>query len=174
MESNEDKSTLVRDLFGKVVIPDESVRPLAADLWGFLALNLVGTARLWINNSIPLEGFDLWQRVRRHVPSRSGIRRHELLTQVQRLATAGKLSEVPMALIRWDRVLREYIEAGGASEGEQSRAYLSVRGQVQRQVNLTIQWSGMGSLPGGSQPTNLLPGDHEDPFQGLDQQNLGV
>lgn len=35
------------------------------------------------------------------------------MPQVQRPPTAGKLTEVPMVLLRWDDVPREYIEAGG-------------------------------------------------------------
>ena len=48
-------------------------------------------------------------------------------------------------------------------------AYLSLRMQLQRHVDMTIQWSGMGGLKGGSQ-ANVLPTDNPDstnPDQGL-------
>ena len=75
----------------------DQLKSLASDLSGFLILNLQGIARLFVDNSIPQEGFELWQKVVRGIRSRGEIRRHELLSQVQRPPTASKLTEVPMA-----------------------------------------------------------------------------
>ena len=70
-------------------------------------------ARLFVNNSKSNEGLDLWQKVVRHVRSRNETRRHELQGQVQRPPQVSKLNEVPVALLKWDGILRDYLEAGG-------------------------------------------------------------
>ena len=114
IEDHEDQSATVSNLATRGLgVHPETIRSLSADLWGFLTLNLQGSARLWVNNSEPMEGFDIWRKLMKVVRSRSEIRRHELLSQLHRPNTAPKLSEVLLALERWDGSLREYIEAGG-------------------------------------------------------------
>ena len=45
----------------------------------------------------------------------------------------------------------------GATAADQDRAYFTLRAQLQRQVEMTIQWSAQhGGLPGGAQ-ANVLP-----------------
>ena len=114
IEDHEDQSATVSNLATRGLgVHPETIRSLSADLWGFLTLNLQGSARLWVNNSEPMEGFDIWRKLMKVVRSRSEIRRHELLSQLHRPNTAPKLSDVLLALERWDGSLREYIEAGG-------------------------------------------------------------
>jgi len=83
------------------------------DLLGFLALNLQGIAKIWINNSKMMEGFDFWREAMKSVRSRNEIRRHELLAPIQQPPIVNKLAEVPLALDKWDGILRGHIEAGG-------------------------------------------------------------
>ena len=162
-----------------------------------------------------MEGFELWQKVVKHIRNRSEIRseirRHELMGHVQRPPTVGKLNEVPMALLKWDNVLREYIEAGGrnptfeerkgallnilpakfkeevffripamqesligATMEEQDKAYFTLRAQLQKQVDMTIQWASSGSSPGGAQ-ANVLPegSDASYPSTGIESPAAG-
>ena len=89
------------------------MRNLAAELWSFLLLVLQGEARICLNNTKSFEGFDAWRKVMKSVRSRSEIRRHEILTHLHRPTTAAKLTDVLMAVEKWDGTLREYVEAGG-------------------------------------------------------------
>ena len=73
VESHADMPMMVGDLLPKRIVPDDAFTNLAAGLWGFPALNLQGMARLFVNNSKSNEGFDLWQKVVRHVRSRNEI-----------------------------------------------------------------------------------------------------
>jgi hypothetical protein len=51
VESHEDASARVADLVTRNLgLTEDRVRALARDLWGFMTLNLVGDARLWLNN----------------------------------------------------------------------------------------------------------------------------
>ena len=50
----------------------------------------------------------------------------------------------------------------GTTLQEQDQAYFNLRAQLQRQVEMTIQWSRQAGLPGGAQ-ANVLP--TEDPQQ---------
>ena len=60
VEDNEDARATVSDLATRSLgVPHDRIRSMAADLWAFLALNLQGSARLWVNNSEPMEGSDL-------------------------------------------------------------------------------------------------------------------
>ena len=71
--------------------PAEAFRALAQDIWGFLTLSLQGNARIWLNNTDVLEGFDVWRRVVKTIRNRSEVRRHERLTQLQRPTMATSL-----------------------------------------------------------------------------------
>jgi len=51
-------------------------------------------------------GFKLWRKAVKSVRSRSEIRRHELLAPIQQPPTVSKLAELPLALDKWDGVLR--------------------------------------------------------------------
>ena len=47
-----------------------------------------------------------------------------------------------------------------ASQEEQDRAYFALRAQLQKQVDMTIQWSAIGGgLAGGNSGANVLPED---------------
>ena len=89
------------------------VQKLSRDLWGFLTLNLQGNARLLLNNSATLEGFELWRRLMKGIRSRSEIRRHELQGKLQRPEAAKSISDIPLTLEKWHSLLREYLESGG-------------------------------------------------------------
>ena len=74
VESHDDIMANVSSLLTHRIIEDDEVLiNLAADLWGFLTLNLQGMARLFVNNSKSNEGFALWQKVVQHVRSRNEI-----------------------------------------------------------------------------------------------------
>ena len=55
----------------------------------------------------------MWRKVLKSIRSRSEIRRHEILSHLHRPPTAHKLTEVLMAIEKWDGTHREYVEAGG-------------------------------------------------------------
>ena len=58
-----------------------------------------------------------------------------------------------------------------ASQEEQDRAYFALRAQLQKQVDMTIQWSAIGGgLSGGNSGANILP---EDAQNGDDAINFG-
>ena len=114
VEESEDLPATAAALVSRgIPYPMEALKALAQDLWGFLTLSHQGNARLWLNNTDVLEGFDVWRRVVKTIRNRSEVRRHELLTQLQRPTMATNLSDVPVALEKWHQALREYIEAGG-------------------------------------------------------------
>ena len=122
IEANDDVPGIVRNL--ALHFKESAKRrltSLASDFLGFLTLNRQGLARLHFDNSILQEGFELWQKVVKHIRSPNEIRRHELILQVQRLSTAGKLVDVPMALLRWGNTVQEYIEAGGGHPSYEER-----------------------------------------------------
>mgnify|MGYP003328744203 FL=1 len=86
VEEHEDQSALIEDLFPHVGVQKSMLMQLSLDLWGFLTLNLHGTAKIWVSNSKMMEGFDLWRKAMKSVRSRSEIRRHALLGQNQQLS----------------------------------------------------------------------------------------
>ena len=47
----------------------------------------------------------------------------------------------------------------GATQGEQDAAYLALRMQLQRQVDMTTHWAGMGGGLKGGSGANVLPTD---------------
>ena len=107
VEEHEDESATVGALISRgVPLHTEELQNLAADLWGFFTLSLTGSARMWLNKSGVLEGFDVWRRLQKVLRSRSEVRRHKFLSQIQRPAVAGKLTDVPMALEKWDEALQ--------------------------------------------------------------------
>jgi hypothetical protein len=114
VDSQEDGSAMTMDLALRLPHMNPAlVQKLSRDLWGFLTLNLQGNARLMLNNSATLEGFELWRRLMKTIRSRCEIRRHELLGKLQRPEVARSISEIPLALEKWDSLLREYLESGG-------------------------------------------------------------
>ena len=113
-ESFDDEPATLQILLNRNLgVSPDILQKMARDLWGFLNLNLQGSARDWVNNSTPLEGFALWQRVVKAIRSRNEIRRHELVAKVQRPEMASNLREVPTALERWETLYRDYLESGG-------------------------------------------------------------
>jgi len=81
-------------------------------LWGCLTQNIQGKARLLLNISATLEGFELWRRVMKSIRSRCEIRRHELLGKLQRPEVAKSISDILLTLERRDSLLRGYFESG--------------------------------------------------------------
>ena len=79
-------------------IPLDHFQSLAADLSKYLTLSLGGPARLFVDNSSPQEGLELWQKVVKQIRSRDEIRRHELLAKIQRPEAARTVAEIPTAL----------------------------------------------------------------------------
>ena len=71
VEEHEDQSGLVDDILPYAGLPKSILMQLALDLWGFLTLNLQGTAKIWVNNSKMMEGFELWRKAMKSVRSRS-------------------------------------------------------------------------------------------------------
>ena len=62
VDSLEDSSATTVNLAVRVpTVCPSLVQKLSRDLWGFLALNLQGNARLMLNNPATLEGFELAQ-----------------------------------------------------------------------------------------------------------------
>ena len=60
IEDHEDQSATVSNLVARGLgIHPEIIRNMSADFWGFLTPNLKGSARLWVNNSEWMEGFDI-------------------------------------------------------------------------------------------------------------------
>jgi hypothetical protein len=113
VEGQEDRSAMTKELAPAVPnLSPQLVQKLSRDLWGFLTLNLTGNARLLLNNSATLEGFEMWGRLMKGVRSRSEIRRHDLLGKLQRPEAAKSISDIPLTLERWDSLLREYLESG--------------------------------------------------------------
>ena len=207
VDAHEDTSAMIQDLARR--LPGGSlqqVQKLSRDLWAFLTLNLQGNARLMLNNSATLDGFELWRRLMKTIRSRCEIRRHELLGKLQHPELARSISEIPLALERWDPLLREYLESGGRrlsfeerraallmipppkfrediffripamqdmadsglSEDAQDLAATRLRAQVQRQAELTVQWSAvhgrteqpahvLGEVPYGQDPYTEMP-----------------
>ena len=128
VDAQEDRSAMTKELAPAVpILSPQLVQKLSRDLWGFLTLNLTGNARLLLNNSATLEGFELWRRLMKGVRSRSEIRRHDLLGKLQRPEAAKSISDIPLTLEKWDSLLREYLESGGRrlsfEERESSPAY---------------------------------------------------
>ena len=114
VDSQEDRSAMTKELAPAVpILSLQLVQKLSRDLWGFLTLNLQGNARLLLNNSATLEGFELWRRLMKGIRSRSEIRRHELQGKLQRPEAAKSISDIPLTLEKWDSLLREYLESGG-------------------------------------------------------------
>ena len=113
-ESLDDEPATLHTLVnrGLGVSPD-TLQKLSRDLWGFLNLNMQGSARDRVNNSTPLEGFALWQRIVKAIRSRNEIRRHELFAKVQRPEMASNLREMLVALERWETLYRDCLESGG-------------------------------------------------------------
>jgi len=61
IEEREDQAAAVDDVVHYSGIHPNVVRHLYSELWSFLTVNLQGTARIWINNSKSLEGFEVWR-----------------------------------------------------------------------------------------------------------------
>ena len=115
-ESLDDEPATLQALINRNLgVSPDILQKMARDLWGFLNLNLQGSARDWVNNSTPLEGFALWQRVVKAIRSRNEIRRHELVAKVQRPEMASNLREVPVALERWEHYTATISSTMGAN-----------------------------------------------------------
>ena len=80
------------------ILSPQLVQKLSRDLRGFLTLNLQGNARLLLNNSATLEGFELGKRLMKGIRSRSEIRRHELQGKLQRPEAAKSIADIPLTL----------------------------------------------------------------------------
>ena len=62
VEANEDAPAgLVHLAMRGLPVRTSTIAILGRELYGFLLLTLRGDARIWINNSEPLEGFDVWR-----------------------------------------------------------------------------------------------------------------
>ena len=108
VDAQEDRSAMAKELAPAVpILSPQLVQKLSRDLWGFLTLNLQGNARLLLNNSATLEGFELWRRLMKGIRSRSEIRRHELQGKLQRPEAAKSIADIPLTLEKLDSLPRE-------------------------------------------------------------------
>ena len=82
------------------------------ELWPFLDLILVGTARPKFDKAPPLNGLDVWRRVVCPLAPKSVARRVDLHTDLPNPKPARKLSELMDAIESWEKLRDRYYEMG--------------------------------------------------------------
>ncbi len=99
------------------------------ELWAFLNLNLVGSARAKFDKAPRLNGFDVWRRVVCPMAPKSVARRVDLHTDLHNPARAKKLSDLIETVEAWERL---------RSEGTYIQINIAVHHRFAQQLSCTI------------------------------------
>ena len=83
------------------------------ELWAFLNLNLVGSARAKFDKAPRLNGFDVWRRVVCPMAPKSVARRVDLHTDLHNPARAKRLADLIETVEAWEKLRDRYYEMGG-------------------------------------------------------------
>ena len=94
-------------------------------MWGWLQMPLLnsGTPELTYNNAEVLNGLEVWRSLVVPVEPRSVAQRFALRDKVQNPQKCTSFAEVMVSFKVWEKVLVEFVKAGGAAPPDEERRH---------------------------------------------------
>ena len=119
-----DEEEITRELVDKKVrsqcwMTEVDGTRLGEIVWGFLGICTTGEAQACHEGAGELNGLESWRRIVKHIYRGKEMRIATLRKLVRNPPSIGKLEEVEAGITRYENIIREYQEAGGAAANDQ-------------------------------------------------------
>ncbi len=98
---------------------DCDTRKAGGAVWGFLSSALTGKAQLFFEGTDDLNGFDAWRRIMQHIHQGENVHKGQLRNLVKNPPSIRSLEEIPLGVIRFEKIMTDYKAAGGDVPGTQ-------------------------------------------------------
>ncbi len=96
---------------------DCDARKAGGAIWGFLSTALKDKAHLIFDGASDLNGFDAWRRIMQHVHQGETVHKGQLRMLVKNPPLIKSLEEVPLGIVRFEKIMADYEAAGGDLPG---------------------------------------------------------
>ena len=121
----------VEALRGSTLLPNREVDPafISRAIWSYLNLAVkhdVGSSLIF-NNVEQLNGLEAWRKLIVSLKSRTPAKRHELYGPIHAPKKSKKMTDMIMTMESWEKDLKTYYEAGGATVSEDDKVIIAIK-----------------------------------------------